>query len=133
MLKFGFVKAIKYVISTTNSPGENDQINSIKYIKISEREDNIYEIEIYFNDNSINDYWNFKIDKIERKGKIIDGQLFKISWENSGIVYIDDEAKGNIKMDLDQNIVTVEVLFHDFNSESNIKIIWENTIVNNLE
>ena len=131
MLKPGIVKAISYNINTRSNPEGMDQINYIQFMKISEREKLFYEIQIYYNHNNMSEYWYFKIKNIENTGEIINGKLFEISCEDTGgMWYIDDKAYGTINIDLINNIVTVEILFHNYNSESNHKIVWENIVDN---
>ena len=132
MLKNGSVEVKNYIITTVNSPEGVDQIDYIQLMKISMRENNFYEIEINFNHNNKSEYWYFKIINIENTGKNIIGQLVEISIvDTSGMWHIDDKATGKIMIALEENIITVEILFHTHNSESNNKIIWKNNIRDN--
>jgi hypothetical protein len=126
MLKLGFVKVINYIISTNSEPKGVEQKDYILFMKISERENNFHEIQIKFNHNEYSDYWNFEIINIENNGNIINGQLVKISHENTDICYIDENANGTIKIDLENSIVAVEILFHTYDSQSNNLIVWKN-------
>jgi hypothetical protein len=126
MLKLGFVEAVNYIISTTSEPEGVSLKDYILYMKISERESNFHEIEIKFNHHNHSDYWNFEIINIKNNGSLILGQLDKISYENTGIWYIDDEANGTVKIDLENSIVIVDIVFHTHNSQSNNLIMWKN-------
>jgi hypothetical protein len=49
-------------------------------------------------------------------------------------VVFDDKSTGEIKIDLKNKIIIIEIVFHVHNDpESNYKIIWKNHIENNNE
>jgi hypothetical protein len=125
MLQTGSVKLIKYF------KAEEDKTQSIKYIGLTLR-GNKYEICInYDSDNEIREYWIFEIINTNNVGKIIKGQLSRISYEINDCEYIDESASGDIEIDTGQKIVTVTVIFPGKDSaavgrRTKYKIIWEN-------
>jgi hypothetical protein len=129
MLELGFVNPGNYIINGT------EQINHIQFMEVMEKGNGFYQIEIHYKHNDKSEYWNFKIINIKKAGKIIDGQLVEIGCEDtSGMWYFDDKSNGEIKIDLKNKIVIIEIVFRVHNDpESNYKIIWENYIENNNE
>jgi hypothetical protein len=122
MLKTGFAKPLNYILN------ENEQVELIKYFKITLRENDFYEIEIKYTYNDAIEYWIFRIDNITNTGNIFTGQLFDISFEGTdGIIYIDENAIGRIELDNEKNLIKIEIIqkIHK-NSILNYRITWEN-------
>ncbi|MDR2650973.1 MAG: hypothetical protein LBC68_01485 [Prevotellaceae bacterium] len=118
MLESGLVNPINYIINGV------EQINYIQFMKIMEREHDFYQIEIHYKHNDKSEYWNFKIVNIKNDGRKINGQLTEINCEDtSGMWYIDNESNGKIKIDLENKITTVEIIYH---IHYKYKITWEN-------
>jgi hypothetical protein len=122
MLKTGFVKPLNYILNDT------EQLEHIKYFKITLRKNKSYEIEINYNHNNKSEYWTFGIDNIINNGNKITGQLFDISLEGTDeIVYTDENSIGKIESDKENNLIYISIIhkIHK-NYMINCKIVWKN-------
>jgi hypothetical protein len=124
MLQIGFVKPLNYVINGI------EQMEYIQSMEIQLLENETYQIKIGFNHTEENAYWMFKLTNWNHNGRIIKTKLVDISVEDTGgIWHIDENASGDMEINLETNIIKVEIAIHINNSSKTIyKIIWDNNI-----
>ena len=122
MMETGYVKQISYIINGIEEEYFMD------FFTIAKKNNGFYELGLQSNPFFGIEYWGFKIINIKDNEKTINGQLVDINYKNmNGISYIDNNANGNIEINLETKLVTVEILFHkNKDSEKNYKFIWEN-------
>jgi hypothetical protein len=124
MLQVGFVKSFNYVINGI------EQIEYIQSMEIQLLENETYQIKIGFSHTEENEYWMFKLTNWEHNGRTIQTKLVGISVEDTGgMWHIDENASGNMEINLETNIIKVEITIHMNNSSKTIyKIIWGNNV-----
>jgi len=93
-----------------------------------------YRMKLRADAGNIHDEFIFSISKIKKTEKLIKGELTEINYKHyNGVrkkrkpsVIENANASGNIKLDLESNIITMKILFHNKeNSETNYEIIWD--------
>jgi hypothetical protein len=124
MLKLNVLRPIMYY---ANNAGMGRSLNIPHSIIIKFDENGFYEAEIKNAYNINKHYFQFKIINVKNFEKIIKGQLVEISLEDSdGNWYIDENAKGVIEINLENNLVTMEIIIGIYHEEHQYKLIWEN-------
>jgi hypothetical protein len=116
-----------------NGELDNNIYNLVYTAQIDRIENGFYELEI--NNTYFRDYYIFKITDIKNNGKIIKGQLIEI-WhgdvegnpycDESGNEIVYENGNGNVEIDINNNIVTLEITFFMYGLKYNNKIILKN-------
>ena len=101
LLLSGSIKPTSYRMN------DDEQLKDIKSMSVKMR-DGYYEIMITTTYGN-NVYFTFKVENITANGKIIKGQISRVSMEQNDWAYIDDEAIGSIEADTENCAVKIEI------------------------